>query len=45
MGTVPESLKHFGLICATHCTQYKEEIASLYPETHVEGGAGKVINI
>lgn len=44
-GNRPQSLQHFGLICATHCTQYKKEIESLYPEIYVEGGAGKVINI
>ncbi len=44
-GTRPESLKDLGLICATHCTQYKHEIMSLYPENYVEGGAGKVIEI
>lgn len=44
-GNQPESLQPFGLICATHCTQYKKEIASLYPESYVEGGAGKIIDI
>jgi 7,8-dihydropterin-6-yl-methyl-4-(beta-D-ribofuranosyl)aminobenzene 5'-phosphate synthase len=37
--------KGMGLICPTHCTQHKEEIKSLYPETCVEGGAGKIIVI
>jgi 7,8-dihydropterin-6-yl-methyl-4-(beta-D-ribofuranosyl)aminobenzene 5'-phosphate synthase len=44
-GTSPESLKGLGLICATHCTQHKDEIKALYPEAYVEGGAGKVIEI
>jgi len=44
-GSKPESLKDFNLICATHCTQHKQEIMSLYPKSYVEGGAGKVINI
>ncbi len=33
------------LICATHCTQFKSEIKSRYPEKYVEGGAGKVIEL
>ena len=33
------------LICATHCTQYKERIKKLYPEKFVEGGAGRIIQI
>lgn len=44
-GNSPQSLQGFGLICATHCTQYKREIASLYPQCYVDGGAGKVIEI
>lgn len=44
-GNRPESLAQLGLICATHCTQFKQEIKSLYPQSYIEGGAGKVINI
>jgi len=44
-GNRPETLGNLKLICATHCTQYKREIASLYPEKYIEGGAGKVIEI
>jgi len=44
-GTRPESLKDFDLICPTHCTQYKSEIKSLYPEKYVEGGAGKIMEV
>jgi len=44
-GNRPETLKGLSLICATHCTQYKSEIKSLYPKEYVEGGAGKVIEI
>ena len=44
-GNGPESLKNFNLICSTHCTQYKQEIKFLYPESYIEGGAGKVIDI
>ena len=44
-GNKPESLKGLGLICATHCTQYKQQIKSLYPEQYLEGGAGRVIEI
>ena len=44
-GTRPESLKDLDLICPTHCTHYKSEIKSLYPEKYAEGGAGRVIEI
>ena len=44
-GTKPESLKDLDLICPTHCTQYKSEIKSLYPEKYVEGGAGRIIEV
>jgi 7,8-dihydropterin-6-yl-methyl-4-(beta-D-ribofuranosyl)aminobenzene 5'-phosphate synthase len=44
-GNSPESLKHFDLICSTHCTQYKREIEFLYPERYIEGGVGRVIDI
>ncbi|MBN2080118.1 MAG: MBL fold metallo-hydrolase [Spirochaetes bacterium] len=44
-GNSPESLTVYTMICATHCTLYKEEIRILYPEKHIEGGAGKVIEI
>jgi 7,8-dihydropterin-6-yl-methyl-4-(beta-D-ribofuranosyl)aminobenzene 5'-phosphate synthase len=44
-GTPPEPLKGLKLICATHCTQHKEEIKALYPEAYIEGGAGKIIEI
>ena len=40
-----EIVKSIELICATHCTQYISEIRSLYPDTFVEGGAGKVIEL
>ncbi|MCK4730747.1 MAG: MBL fold metallo-hydrolase [Candidatus Aenigmarchaeota archaeon] len=33
------------LICPTHCTQFKSEIKSRYPDKYIEGGAGKVIEI
>jgi len=44
-GTKPESLKDLDLICPTHCTQYKSEIRSLYPEKYIEGGAGRIIEV
>jgi len=44
-GTRPESLKELELICPTHCTQYKSEMRSLYPEKYIEGGAGKIIEV
>lgn len=44
-GNRPESLKGLELICATHCTQYIQEIKLLYPKQYIEGGAGKIIEI
>ncbi len=44
-GNKPESLKGLQLICGTHCTQYKRQIKSLYPEQYTDGGAGKTIEI
>ena len=44
-GNRPETLRDLSLICATHCTQYKSEIKSLYGEKYIEGGAGKIIEI
>lgn len=44
-GTQPDSLEGLELICATHCTQHKEEIKSRFPEEYIEGGTGKVIEI
>ena len=38
-------IKDLGLICPTHCTQYKSEIRARYPEKCTEGGAGKVIQL
>ncbi len=35
--------KDLELICPTHCTQYKAEIRSLYPEKYTEGGVGRII--
>jgi 7,8-dihydropterin-6-yl-methyl-4-(beta-D-ribofuranosyl)aminobenzene 5'-phosphate synthase len=44
-GNSPEKLRNLDLICATHCTRYKQEIKALYPDKYIEGGAGKVIEI
>jgi len=33
------------LVCATHCTQFKSEIKSRYPEKYIRGGAGKIIEL
>ncbi len=44
-GTNPKFLEGLKLICPTHCTMYKKEIKVLYPESYVEGGAGKVIEV
>ena len=38
-------LKDLNFICPCHCTKYKKEMKSLYPETYVDGGVGKVIEI
>ncbi|GAB6887569.1 MBL fold metallo-hydrolase [Desulfothermus okinawensis JCM 13304] len=44
-GTRPQSLQGLSFICATHCTQHKSEIMSIYPEHYIKGGAGKIIEI
>jgi 7,8-dihydropterin-6-yl-methyl-4-(beta-D-ribofuranosyl)aminobenzene 5'-phosphate synthase len=44
-GTRPESLEGFEFICATHCTQYKDEIKKRFQKQYVEGGAGRVIEV
>jgi 7,8-dihydropterin-6-yl-methyl-4-(beta-D-ribofuranosyl)aminobenzene 5'-phosphate synthase len=44
-GTRPQSLENLNLICATHCTQHKKEIESLFPNAAIEGGAGRIIDI
>ncbi len=44
-GNRPETLDSLDLICATHCTQYRQEIKSLYPDKYIEGGAGKIIEV
>ena len=41
----PQALRNLCLVCGTHCTQYKSEIKSLYPEKYIEGGAGKIIEV
>ncbi len=38
-------LKDLHLVCATHCTQYKDEILARSPAISIEGGAGRVITI
>jgi len=38
-------VKDLDLICATHCTQHKDEIKELYPEKFLEGGVGREIEI
>ena len=37
--------KDLKIICATHCTQYKNKIRSLYPNSYIEGGAGRMIEL
>lgn len=41
----PEALQGLSLICATHCTQYKQVIKAMYPDCYLEGGAGRVIEL
>jgi len=38
-----ELLTGMDLICATHCTQHKQEINNLYPDSFMEGGVGQII--
>lgn len=40
-----DAIKDASLICPCHCTRYKSEIRSLYPEKYVGGGAGKILTI
>lgn len=40
-----DALGDLSLICPTHCTQYKTEIETQYPEQVISGGAGVVIEI
>jgi len=40
-----EVVKDLGMICATHCTEHIREIQSRYPQTFIQGGAGRVIEI
>lgn len=40
-----ELFKNLKLICPTHCTQHKLELKKLYPEKHIEGGVGRIIEI
>lgn len=38
-------LKDLQLVCPCHCTQHKLEIKELYPDTCLDGGVGRVIEI
>lgn len=38
-------VKDLELVCPTHCTQFKSEIKSRYPEKCIDGGAGRVIQL
>lgn len=38
-------VKDLQLICPTHCTQFKSEIKSRYPQKYIDGGAGRVIQL
>lgn len=36
-------LNDMELICATHCTQHKNEIKNCFPDKYLEGGVGQII--
>lgn len=36
-------IKDLRYVCACHCTQFKSEMKSMYPEKWLEGGAGRVL--
>ena len=38
-------LKDLELVCACHCTMFKSEIRSLYPEKSIRCGVGKIISL
>ena len=38
-------IKNLAYICPTHCTQFKTEIKSLYPDKYIQGGAGRIIEL
>jgi 7,8-dihydropterin-6-yl-methyl-4-(beta-D-ribofuranosyl)aminobenzene 5'-phosphate synthase len=40
-----ELFRNLELICPCHCTQYKQEIFSLYSDRCIEGGAGRIIEV
>jgi 7,8-dihydropterin-6-yl-methyl-4-(beta-D-ribofuranosyl)aminobenzene 5'-phosphate synthase len=40
-----ELFQDFGLICPTHCTQHITKIKKRYPDSTIEGGAGRLIEI
>lgn len=40
-----ELFEDMELICPTHCTQYKNQLAELYPQKYFEGGAGRIITV
>jgi 7,8-dihydropterin-6-yl-methyl-4-(beta-D-ribofuranosyl)aminobenzene 5'-phosphate synthase len=37
--------KDLGLICPAHCTQHKQQLRALYPNTYTDGGVGRIIQI
>ena len=40
-----ELIKDLDFICATHCTQYIQQIQNLYPDKFREGGVGRILTI
>ena len=38
-------IRELEYICPTHCTQFKAEIKSLYPDKYIQGGAGRKIEL
>lgn len=41
----PDTLENLEFICETHCTQYKREIQDRFPESYIEGGAGRILEM
>ena len=38
-------LEGITIICPTHCTFFKSQIRSIFPDAYIEGGAGRIIDI
>ena len=40
-----ELLRGLDLVCPTHCTRHGSRIEAAFPESHVKGGVGRVIEV